>query len=105
MQTFSTSSQSLVLSEPLSTAVKKLAREEGCTAFMVLLSALKILLYQYTRETDIRIGTLVANRNRKEIEGIIGLFVNTLVLRTRISGNPSFRYSPATATRSDNRCV
>ena len=91
VQTFSTSSQSLVLSQPLGTALKKLARAEGCTTFMVLLSALKILLYQYTRETDIRIGTLVANRNRKEIEGLIGLFVNTLILRTRISGNPSFR--------------
>jgi amino acid adenylation domain-containing protein len=90
-QTFSTSSQSLVLSGPHCEAIRKLGREEGCTTFMVLLSALKLLLHQYTSETDIRVGTLVANRNRKEIEGLIGLFVNTLILRSHVDGNLSFR--------------
>jgi non-ribosomal peptide synthetase component F len=91
VQTFTTSSQSLILSAPLSAAIRKLNRDEGSTTFMVLLSALKVLLHQYTRETDLRVGTLVANRNRKEIEGLIGLFVNTLILRSQLDGNASFR--------------
>ena len=58
---------------------------------MTLLAAFKTVLYRYSGQTDISVGTPVANRNRVEIEGLIGFFVNTLVMRTDLNGNPSFR--------------
>ena len=58
---------------------------------MMLLAAFQILLWRYSGQDDICIGTPIANRNRAEIEQLIGFFVNTLVLRTRLDGNPSFR--------------
>ena len=71
--------------------LKALSRQEGVTLFMTLLAAFKVLLYRYTSQDDLIVGTPIANRNRLEIEGLIGFFVNTLVLRTDLSGNPSFR--------------
>ena len=58
---------------------------------MTLLAAFKVLLHCYTRQDDLIVGTPVANRNRLEIEGLIGFFVNALVLRTDLSGDPTFR--------------
>jgi amino acid adenylation domain-containing protein len=59
--------------------------------FMTLLAAYGTLLYRYTGQSDILIGTPIANRNRREIESLIGFFVNTLVMRTDCSENPSFQ--------------
>ena len=59
--------------------------------FMVLLAALKTLLYRSTRQEDVVVGSHIANRNRAEIEGLIGFFVNILVLRSDLSGRPTFR--------------
>ena len=83
--------QSLVLSKDLSERLKVLGRKEGVTLYMTLLAAFKALLYQYTGQTDLVIGSPIAGRNCPEIEGLIGFFVNTLVLRSNLSGNPSFR--------------
>ena len=58
---------------------------------MTLLAAFKVLLYRYTQQEDIIVGTPIANRNRAEIEGLIGFFVNTLVLRTNLGNNPTFK--------------
>ena len=70
-------------------ALKALSRREGASLFMILLSAFQVLLYRYTGQKDIVVGTPVAGRNRVEIEGLIGFFVNTLVLRADLTGNPS----------------
>jgi non-ribosomal peptide synthetase component F len=59
--------------------------------FMLLLAAWQTLLFRYSGQTDIIVGTDVANRNRVETEGLIGFFVNQLVMRTEMSGDPSFR--------------
>ncbi|HSE19509.1 MAG TPA: amino acid adenylation domain-containing protein, partial [Pyrinomonadaceae bacterium] len=75
----------------LSHALKQVARAEGVTMFMLLIAAFKVLLYRYTGQEDISIGVPVANRNRMELEALIGLFVNTLVLRTDLSGDPDFQ--------------
>ena len=83
--------QSFALSTNLSEQLKTLSRQEGTTLFMTLLAAFQTLLYRYTNQDDIVVGTDVANRNRAEIESLIGFFVNLLVLRTNLSGNPSFR--------------
>ena len=83
--------QYLELSKELTEGLKALSRKEGVTLFMTLLAAFQTLLYRYTSQEDIVVGSPIANRNRTEIEGLIGFFVNTLVLRTDVSGNPSFR--------------
>ncbi|MEH2455997.1 amino acid adenylation domain-containing protein [Nostoc sp.] len=91
IQTFRGKKQSWTLSPTLSQALKSISQREAVTLFMTLLAAFKTLLYRYTSQTDILVGSPIANRNRSEIEGLIGFFVNTLVLRTDLSGNPSFR--------------
>jgi amino acid adenylation domain-containing protein len=83
--------QSFALSANLSEKLKTLSCQEGTTLFMTLLAAFQTLLYRYTQQDDIVIGTDVANRNRAETEPLIGFFINLLVLRTNLSGNPSFR--------------
>jgi aspartate racemase len=71
--------------------LKALSQREGLTLFMTLLAAFKALLHRYTGQDDVLVGSPIANRNRREVEGLIGFFVNTLVLRTDLAGNPSFR--------------
>ena len=91
LQSFRGACQSLVLSAPLTEALKALSRQEGVTLFMTLLAAFKTLLYRYTGQEDLLIGTPIAGRTRVETEALIGFFVNTLVLRTNLGGNPRFR--------------
>lgn len=70
--------------------LRALSRKQGVTLFMTLLAAFNTLLFRATGQDDILIGTDVANRNREEIEGLIGFFVNLLPLRSDLSGNPTF---------------
>ncbi|MDF5735721.1 MULTISPECIES: non-ribosomal peptide synthetase [unclassified Nostoc] len=91
IQTNRGAKQSLVLSKSLTEALKALSQQEKATLFMTLLAAFQTLLYRYTGEDDIVVGTTISGRNRAEIEGLIGFFVNTLVMRTELSGTPSFR--------------
>ncbi|MFN6486360.1 MULTISPECIES: non-ribosomal peptide synthetase [unclassified Nostoc] len=91
VQTYHGAYQELVISKELSTALKNLSQKESVTLFMTLLAVFQILLWRYSGQDDICIGTPIANRNRAEIESLIGFFINTLVMRTRLDGNPSFR--------------
>jgi amino acid adenylation domain-containing protein len=91
VQTFRGARHFLPLSLPLTQALKALSQRYGVTLFMTLLAAFQTLLYRYTGQDDIAVGSLIANRNRVELEGIIGFFVNTLMLRTDLSGDPRFR--------------
>ena len=91
IQTYRGERQFFVLSKSVSEGVKALSRKEGMSLFMVLLAAFQVLLYRYTGQEDLVVGSPIANRTREEIEGLIGFFVNTLVLRTDLSGDPSFR--------------
>lgn len=70
--------------------LKKLAAKENSTLFMVLLAAFKVLLHRYTGQEDIVVGSPIANRNRKDIEDLIGFFTNNLVMRSCFSGKMSF---------------
>lgn len=72
-------------------ALKTLSRKEGVTLYMTLVAAFQTLLYRYTSQDDIVVGSFTAGRTQAETEALIGLFVNTLVLRTDLSGNPTFR--------------
>ncbi|PSB55138.1 non-ribosomal peptide synthetase, partial [Chamaesiphon polymorphus] len=67
-----------------------LSRQTGSTLFMTLMAAFATLLYRYSGESDVVIGSPIANRNRSEIEPLIGFFVNTLVLRTKLEAELSF---------------
>lgn len=78
------------LSPERAALLNDLSRKAGATIFMTLLAAFNILLMRYTGQTDINVGTPIANRNRKQIENLVGFFVNTLVLRTNLSDQPSF---------------
>jgi len=91
VQTFQGARQTWELPKDLSLALAGLAQQEKATLFMTLLAAFKTLLYRYTGQTDILVGSPIANRNLREIEALIGFFVNTLVLRSELNGNPTFR--------------
>ena len=78
-----------------------LSREEGATLFMTLLAAFATLLSRYSDQNDMVIGTPVANRQRVELEPLIGFFANTLALRIDLSEDPTFR----TAQRRVRTCV
>ncbi|HEV7746373.1 MAG TPA: amino acid adenylation domain-containing protein [Pyrinomonadaceae bacterium] len=71
-------------------ALHELSRREGATLYMVLLAAFSVLLNRYTNQTDLLIGSPIANRNRIEFEDLIGCFVNVLVMRIDAGGNPNF---------------
>jgi amino acid adenylation domain-containing protein/non-ribosomal peptide synthase protein (TIGR01720 family) len=90
-QTYRGAKESFLIPRTLTEALKKLSRQENVTLFMTLLAAFKTLLYRYTGQADIPVGSPIANRNRAQIQGLIGFFVNTLVLRTDLSGDLTFR--------------
>ncbi|MCG6137853.1 MAG: amino acid adenylation domain-containing protein [Nostoc sp. LLA-1] len=89
--TYSGAKQLFELPHSLTQALEVLSRQEGVTLFMTLLAGFQTLLYRYTQQEDITVGSPIANRHRSELEGLIGFFVNSLVLRTDFSGNPTFR--------------
>src|SRR5207237_7205825 len=91
LQTYNGASISFPLSPALSQSLKALCKAEGVTLFMTLLAAFKVLLYRYTGQEDVIIGSPIAHRHRQELEGLIGFFVNTLATRTDLSGNRPFR--------------
>jgi hypothetical protein len=78
------------LSTTLSSSLKALSLQQNCTLFMTLLTAFKTLLYYLTGQTEISVGTDIANRNRVETERLIGFFVNQLALHTELSGDLTF---------------
>ena len=80
----------LNFSRNLLLAIKSLGQRNSVTLFMTLLAAFQCLLYRYTQHDDVAVGSLIANRNRPEVEPVIGMFANTIVLRTDLSGDPSF---------------
>ena len=79
------------LTPELTAKLKQVSRQEGVSLFMTLLAGFNALLSRYAGVEDISVGTPIANRNKVEIENLIGYFVNTLVLRTDVSGNPTWK--------------
>jgi non-ribosomal peptide synthetase component F len=90
VQTFQGATQTMQFSRALAEALVALSQREGVTIFMLLLAAFKVLLHRHTGQDDIVAGTPTANRNRAEVERLIGFFVSSLVMRTDFSGNPTF---------------
>jgi amino acid adenylation domain-containing protein len=89
VQTSRGAHMAIQLSPDLTSQLTMFARNRGATLFMVLLAALEVLLHRYSGETDIAVGSVIANRNRIEMENVIGFFANTIVLRGDLSGNPT----------------
>jgi len=81
----------LLLPKALTDDLKELSRRQRVTLYMTLVAAFQTLLYRYTRQEDVVLGTVTPGRTRAETEALIGLFENTLVLRADLSGNPTFR--------------
>jgi hypothetical protein len=81
---------SVVLPVSLTDSLADLAKSRGCTLYTLSLTALKMLVAHYTNQSDIYVGTLLAGRDRVELEPLIGLFINTIILRTDLSGDPNF---------------
>lgn len=79
------------LEAPLAKGIKDLSHANGVTLFMTMLATFKILLYRYSGQEDVCVGTPIAGRTQQETEDVIGFFINTLALRTDLGGNPSFR--------------
>ena len=90
IQTFQGKTERFQLDGKLTQQLKALSQQSGCTLFMTLLAAFGVVLSRYSGQTDLVIGSAIANRNRREIEGLIGFFVNTLALRLDLSEKPSF---------------
>jgi len=91
VQSYQGATQYLELPLDLTQALEDFSQQQGVTLFITLLATFQTLLYRYTGQEDIPVGSPIANRNRREIEGLIGFFVNSLVLRTSLSGNPTFQ--------------
>ncbi|HYO54119.1 non-ribosomal peptide synthetase, partial [Archangium sp.] len=91
VQTFRGAQLQVQLPLTLSQEVRALSQREGATLFMTLLAALQALLARYSGQRDIVVGTPIAGRNRREVEGLIGFFVNTLALRADVQGALSFK--------------
>ncbi|HVR96549.1 MAG TPA: non-ribosomal peptide synthase/polyketide synthase, partial [Thermoanaerobaculia bacterium] len=91
VQTFRGAARAVALPRSLSAAVLDLSRRQGATPFMTLLAAFQVLLGRYAGRDDVAVGSPIAGRNRREIEGLIGFFVNTLVLRADLGGDPPFQ--------------
>jgi amino acid adenylation domain-containing protein len=72
-------------------ALKETCKREGVTMFMLALAAFKTLLYRYTGQEDVLVGATFANRNRPELDNLVGYLLNLLVFRTSLCGNPPFR--------------
>ena len=88
---FRGATHSFFVDAALAHELKQLGAREGATLNMILSAAYAVLLHRYARQDDIVFGTPIANRNRAELEALIGFFANMLVMRFDISGDPSFR--------------
>lgn len=79
------------LSPQLVKDLKALGHREGITFYTVLVASFNALLYRYSGQEDIILGTTVGGKSRKEVQDMLGLFLNSLILRTDLSHNPTFR--------------
>ncbi|QXH69762.1 non-ribosomal peptide synthetase [Pseudomonas asgharzadehiana] len=86
MPSYQGTRHNFAIAPALAAQLRSCAQQHNVTLFMLLLGAFNVLLHRYTGQGDIRVGVPIANRNRSEVEGLIGFFVNTQVLRTELTG-------------------
>jgi amino acid adenylation domain-containing protein len=90
MQTFAGSSHTFELDREITAGLRTLAKAEGASLYMVLLAGLQVLLYRYSGQEEIFVGSAAACRNGREFAGVVGACINPIVLRGDLTGNPSF---------------
>ena len=90
IQSSSGSTHTFYLNKKLVQATKEFVRDKDVTLFMFLISVFQVLLHRYSGQEDFTVGTPVANRNKSEMEGLIGFFINSLIIRANLNGNPVF---------------
>lgn len=90
VQTFEGRMVEFTIGAQLTRELQYLSQQSGSTLFMTLLAGFNLLMFRYSGTEDLVVASPIANRNRKEIEPLIGFFVNTLALRADLSGNPTF---------------
>jgi amino acid adenylation domain-containing protein len=90
IQTFQGGTKYFQIDRELTQAIRAICQQSGATLFMVLFAAFATLLSRYSGQDDVVIGSPIANRQRSEVESIVGCFINTLALRTKLQGNPTF---------------
>ncbi|HET9182778.1 MAG TPA: amino acid adenylation domain-containing protein [Candidatus Angelobacter sp.] len=90
-ETFRGGTEQRILPGDLLEGLNALGKAEKASLLITMLAAFQVLLMRYSGQEDFGIGTVVANRKRKETKGLIGFFLNTLVIRANLSGEPSFR--------------
>jgi amino acid adenylation domain-containing protein/non-ribosomal peptide synthase protein (TIGR01720 family) len=83
--------KSFSIDKELSDQLQLLSQKQGCTLFMTLLAAFKVLMYRYSGQQDICIGTSLAGRQQKETEDLIGFFINIVALRSNVNGGTPFQ--------------
>ena len=91
VRTFQGANQTFIIPKSLTNALKHLSQQHNVTLFVTLLTAFKIVLFYYTGQSDIIVGTPFANRQQVETKRLIGCFINTLPIRTHLGGDPSLR--------------
>ena len=89
-QSFRGGHETFEVAPKIAAGLRSLSRRSGGTLFMTLLAAFDVLLFRWTGQEDVVVGTGIANRHRREIQGLIGFFVNSLALRADLAGNPTF---------------
>jgi amino acid adenylation domain-containing protein len=90
VQTYRGARQAIQIAPSLTAALRQLSYQQSTTLFMTLLAAFKTLLYRYTGQSDLLVGTATAGRQRVEWEQVLGLFTNTLILRSQATGQQPF---------------
>ncbi|OEZ96701.1 tyrocidine synthase 3 [Duganella sp. HH101] len=91
VQQFKGASETLLLSPQLASQLRELGQGEDASLFMTLLTGFALLMSRFSGDLDLQIGTPAVNRDRQELEGMLGLFLDTLVMRADLQGRPSFR--------------
>jgi amino acid adenylation domain-containing protein len=82
---------STTFNKTLTAGIQSLSTAEGSTLFMGLLAAVKVLLYRYTNQADLVVGSLIAGREHADLENQIGYYLNTLALRTQFNGTDHYK--------------
>uniref|UniRef100_UPI0005F8269E non-ribosomal peptide synthetase n=1 Tax=Teredinibacter turnerae TaxID=2426 RepID=UPI0005F8269E len=89
-QSYKGATHAFTLDKQTTAALKALSEAQGCTLYMTVLAVANVLFYRYSGQSDICVGSPIANRQHAETESVMGLFVNTLVFRNHVNGEQPF---------------
>jgi len=90
VQSYRGGTQKVEIREAVKEGLKRIGQEQGATMYMVMMAGMRVMLRRYSGERDLVIGTAIANRRRKEVEGLIGFFVNSLAMRVEVGEEESY---------------